>query len=489
MIRLLCIEQRSDHTGIESCLIFMKKIYILDTNILIQSPSALYGFADNDIYLTTTITQELDKHKTDAGEVGFNAREVIRVLDDMRRNFAKKHERGEFGGMALPNGGTLYVMPDTERNHLPKGCSLEVPDNRIINTVMELTETSDKQVILVTNDTSMRFNAFGMSKNKISIQEYKNETIETDEVYTGKADIQLPKELIDLVASEETMAYERIPEHCRPDQLYENEFLHLTALENPQQSVLAIYRKGNIHVIKNKYLRGFCGIRGKNMSQNCLMYALLAPAEEIPLVIAKGPAGTGKTILSVACGLDKTYRAESGHGSEYTELLMTRANVLLDNDMGYLPGDLDEKMSPLIAPFLDNMENIFGGNGKDKDIDTARQQINYVRERGIADICPIGYIRGRTLTNRFLIVDEAQNLTVSQALAIITRAGEGTKIVLLGDPDQVDAKYLDRRNNGLVFASEKMKGSEYCCQITFEQQESVRSPLAMEAAKRLTIGN
>lgn len=466
----------------------MKKIYVLDTNILMQSPSALFGFADNDIYLTTTITQELDKHKTDSGETGFNTREVIRILDDLRRKYTKEHGRGEYGGMELPNGGTLHIIPDTDENYLPRGCSLDVPDNRIINTVIRLTKTNDKQVILVTNDTSMRFNAFGMSKNTISIQEYRNETIESDEIYTGKTEFMFPKELIDRISQNDSIPLEDVQEEYITEILYENEFIHITALENPSQQIIAIYRKGNLIAVKNKNLRGFGGIRGKNMTQNCLLYALLAPPEEIPLVIAKGPAGTGKTLLAVACGLDGTYRAESGHGSRYAELLMTRSNVIMDNDFGFLPGDLDEKMSPLIAPFIDNMENIFGGFGKDKDIELARKQIQYVRERGIADICPIGYIRGRTLDSRYLIVDEAQNLTVSQALTIITRAGEGTKVILIGDPDQVDAKYLDRRNNGLVFASEKMKGSEYCCQISFEQEESVRSPLAMEAAKRLTLG-
>lgn len=466
----------------------MKKIYVLDTNILMQSPHALFGFDDNDVYLTTTITQELDKHKTDSGESGFNAREAIRILDELRRNYGKKHSLGEFDGIPLPNGGTLHIMPDCDVNRLPRGCSLDVADNRIINSVIELTQTSHKQVVLVTNDTSMRFNAFGMSRNSIAIQEYKNETIETDETYMGKVEIQLPKAIIDRIASDGTLPLAEIPQELIQMQLYENEFLHLTAFEKPEQSLITIYQKGDIHLIRTKNLRGFNGVRAKNLTQNCLLYGLLAPAEEIPLVIAQGPAGTGKTLLSVACGLDGTYRAERGHGSQYAELLMTRSNVVMDNDLGFLPGDLEDKMSPLIAPFIDNMENIFGGFGKDRDIDLARDQIAYVRERGIANICPIGYIRGRTLINKYLIVDEAQNLTVSQALAIITRAGEGTKVVLLGDPDQVDAKYLDRRNNGLVFAAEKMKGSPYCCQVTFEQEESVRSPLAMEAAKRLTLG-
>lgn len=467
----------------------MQKTYVLDTNILLQSPGALFGFADNDICLTTTVIQELDKHKTDSGETGFNARESIRMLDELRRTFTKEHKKGEYGGMPLPGGGNLFVVPDSDKNHLPEGCSLAVADNRIINTVMELSGMGGKKpVILVTNDTSMRFNAFGMSQNTIEIQEYRNETIETEEVYTGETSLVLPKKYLDAVR-EEPLAASDIPwEFTGDETFYENEFVHLTTAESQSQSVITVYKNGMLHMIREKYLRGFNGIKGKNLKQKYLMYALLAPAEEIPLVIARGPAGTGKTFISVACGLDKTYRAESGHGSDYSELLMTRSNVIMDNDLGFLPGDLEEKMNPLIAPFLDNMENIFGGSGKDKDIDLAKQQIDYAMNRGIVNICPIGYIRGRTLDNRYLIVDEAQNLTVSQALAIITRAGEGTKIVFLGDPDQVDAKYLDRRNNGLVFAAEKMKGSPCCCQVTFEQEESVRSFLAMEAAKRMTLG-
>lgn len=462
----------------------MKKIYVLDTNILMQSPGALFGFADNDIYLPITVIQELDKHKTDSGERGYNTREAIRKLDDLRRTYSREHEKGEFGGMPLISGGMLYIVPDEEKSFLPEGCLLSVPDNRIINTVIKLTKEKKEPVILVTNDTSMRFNAFGMSQNSIAIQEYKNETIESDEMYTGKGEAKLTKAAIDAM-----FAGEDLPFSC--EDTHENEFIHVTALEDPKTSGIAIYRNGHLHMINTKGLCGFNGVRGRNFSQNCLLYALNAPASEIPLVIAKGPAGTGKTILSVACGLNGVYRAE-GHkynsdDCEYSEMLMTRANVIMDNDLGFLPGDLEEKMNPLIQPFIDNMENIFGGKGKERDIEMAKDQIDYVRSRGIVNICSVAYLRGRTLENKYLIVDEAQNLTVQQVLTIITRAGEYTKIVLIGDPDQVDAKYLDRRNNGLVFASEKMKGSKYCAQITFEQEEAVRSPLAMEAAKRLTL--
>ena len=208
-------------------------------------------------------------------------------------------------------------------------------------------------------------------------------------------------------------------------------------------------------------------------------------ADKLSSVIFYGPPGTGKTMLAITCGLDGTYTDEFER--KYDQVMITRTNVLSDNDLGFLPGDLEEKMSPLVAPFMDNMLQIFAGQGKDRDLSVGKKQIDYVLDKEIVKIEAVGYMRGRSVSHTYLIVDEAQNMTVSQALEIISRAGAGTKVVLLGDPDQIDAKYLSKRNNGLVFASDKMKGSPLCAQVTFEQGESVRSPLAMEAAKRLTL--
>lgn len=353
---------------------------------------------------------------------------------------------------------------------------------RIIGAVYKLTKENTEPVILVTNDAAMRFNAFVSTKNSITIQNYRNETIETDERYTGKAELTVNPSVIDKLYKEKQIDFKEVLESFMESALYENEYMHFVANDGSQQSAVGIFRDGKINLI-NADITTYGGIKGKNLSQKCLLHALMQPAEQIPLVIAKGPAGTGKTLLSVACGLDGTYDDHTGR--RYNEMLLTRSNVQADNDLGALPGDLQDKMSPLVRPFYDNMERIFAG--EDNDIATARQQIDFVRACGTVNICPVGYVRGRTLDHRYLIVDEAQNLTVTQALTLITRAGYGTKIVFCGDPDQIDAKYLDKRNNGLVFAAEKMKGSKYCAQITFDQEEAVRSDLAMEAVKRMTI--
>lgn len=441
------------------------KTYVLDTNILLTSPNAIYGFADNNIVITSTTLQELDVHKNDKGEAGFNARKAIRILDSLR-------QKGDLlKGVLLDNGGHLYIEPNCIEDNLPYGYNLTIADNRIIDAVlgMERSDKYEKPVILVTNDISMRINA---SVCGAKVQSYKNEMIEDDETYSGRCIIECDAPAFNIY---ETESYP-VPENTV---LEENEYV---ILKNGTCSAICVHRNGILHRLDTKAFKAF-GIDGRNAPQKMLMHALLAPADEIPLVICKGPAGTGKTLLAIACGLEQVYTNKEQ--KKYDRIMITRTNTISDNDLGFLPGGLEAKMAPLMAPFLDNMKVIFAG--KEHDMELAMQQLNYVNQKGIVNITAVGYLRGRSLSNTYLIVDEAQNMTVNQALEIVTRAGEGTKVVLLGDPNQIDARYLDKRNNGLVFASEKMKGSKLCAQITFEENEAQRSELCIEAAKRLTL--
>lgn len=457
----------------------MVKAYILDTNILLDSPRAIFGFDDNTVIITGTTLQELDSKKTAPGELGFNARETCRIIEKLRL-------KGDLtAGVPMDNAGVFKVILNAGQWHMPSGYSEDKPDNQIINTVLDIKKNQGhmfNQVILVTNDTSMRINASvcaaacGFSD---FVESYRNDHVSSAEMYTGKRELHVSKEAIDYIYKNKMLPPEAI---FRGDILepVENEFF---ILQSDQSSALAVYRNHELKLIDTKTLHP-CHVQPKNASQTFALWALMQPVEEIPFVILKGPAGTAKTFLSLAAGLDQAYDSRA-HRS-YDSVLISRNNVMADADFGYLPGELEDKMNPLLAPFFDNLESLLRGNS-DEDRECISRQIEDMIDSGVIEICALAYMRGRSITNKFLIVDETQNATRSQIRDIITRAGAGCKIVICGDPEQIDAHNLDKLNNGLVFASEKMKGSPVCAQISFTEEESVRSELAKEAIKRLTL--
>lgn len=376
-----------------------------------------------------------------------------------------------------------FLMPG--QWHMPSGYSEDKPDNQIINTVLDIKKNQGQmfnQVVLVTNDTSMRINASvcaaacGFSD---FVESYRNDHVSSAEMYTGKRELQVSKEAIDYIYKNKMLPPEATFRGDIPEPV-ENEFF---ILQSDQSSALAVYRNHELKLIDTKTLHP-CHVQPKNASQTFALWALMQPVEEIPFVILKGPAGTAKTFLSLAAGLDQTYDSKT-HRS-YDSVLISRNNVMADADFGYLPGELEDKMNPLLAPFFDNLESLLRGNS-DEDRECISRQIEDMIDSGVIEICALAYMRGRSITNKFLIVDETQNATRSQIRDIITRAGAGCKIVICGDPEQIDAHNLDKLNNGLVFASEKMKGSPVCAQISFTEEESVRSELAKEAIKRLTL--
>lgn len=457
----------------------MVKAYILDTNILLDSPRAIFGFDDNTVIITGTTLQELDSKKTAPGELGFNARETCRIIEKLRL-------KGDLtAGVPMDNGGVFKVILNAGQWHMPSDYSGDKPDNQIINTVLDIKKNQGhmfNQVVLVTNDTSMRINASvcaaacGFSD---FVESYRNDHVSSAEMYTGKRELQVSKEAIDYIYKNKMLPPEAIFRGDIPEPV-ENEFF---ILQSDQSSALAVYRNHELKLIDTKTLHP-CHVQPKNASQTFALWALMQPVEEIPFVILKGPAGTAKTFLSLAAGLDQTYDSKT-HRS-YDSVLISRNNVMADADFGYLPGELEDKMNPLLAPFFDNLESLLRGNS-DEDRECISRQIEDMIDSGVIEICALAYMRGRSITNKFLIVDETQNATRSQIRDIITRAGAGCKIVICGDPEQIDAHNLDKLNNGLVFASEKMKGSPVCAQISFTEEESVRSELAKEAIKRLTL--
>jgi PhoH-like ATPase len=267
----------------------------------------------------------------------------------------------------------------------------------------------------------------------------------------------------------------------------ENEFLQIMALEN-NQSALAWIKGDEIVLLDGDVINDeYMGLTARNAGQRFMMAALNAPAEEIPLVIVYGPAGTGKTLVSEAVGLSKTYGSEfGGSGTEYKSVYITRSNTLPENEnLGFLPGDLEEKMGPLLAPFIDNLEALLKMNGEESADQVEMMMEDLTREGGPVKIVSLAYIRGRSIPDSFIILDEAQNTTAKQIKTIITRAGMNTKIVLLGDPEQIDAPRLSKKMNGLVYAAEKLKGQKLTAVITMTEEECMRSELAKVAERLL----
>lgn len=447
----------------------MIKNYVLDTNIILQSPDALEGFDDNNVFITGTTLQELDQKKSQSpGEVGYHAREAIRILDALR----KKGNLRE--GVRLKKKGTLFIYTDGVRQeNLPQGFSISAPDNRILSACIELAK-SKSDVILVTNDVSMRVSASVLG---IRVEEYRNVQVD-DTSYTGHTDQTIAGTKIDALYRDGMLPETALSKTAR-SKLMENEFLTLHS--SAGQSAMAVYRNHEIRLIREK--QTFGGIKGLNILQKYAIWALSAPPEEIPLVILSGVAGTAKTLLSLAVGMEYTYSFHR-NSERYNKILLSRPNGIGYSNIGFLPGDLDQKLSPLMASYYDNMEVILSSDGKESR-DQVQMQMDDILESNIVELCSLDFIRGRSLKNTYIICDEAQNASRTLIRDVITRAGEGTKVVIAGDPGQIDVPSLDRRNCGLSYAASAMAGDPTTAIVCFSSEQSVRSTLARAAIERL----
>ena len=447
----------------------MIKNYMLDTNILLENPMNIYGFEDNNVYLCGTTLQELDAKKSAPGELGFNARESCRILDGLRNT-------GDLvKGVSLPNGGTLIIEPDgVDQSNLPEGFSISVPDNRIISSCIHLNKTALREpdtIILLTNDISMRVNA---SICGIRVQGVRNDVVE-DKGYTGHTEISATAVMIKKLKEAGEVDY---PASKTPGNMLENEFV---TLSSKKDTVTGIYQGGKIKMIRPQTLYG--GVTARNKYQMFAMRALMDP--DIPLVILEGPAGTAKTFLSLAAGLSQ---ADFGYGKQmgiYNRILISRPNSgSSDPGFGFLPGDLEDKMAPLLANYYDNLESLIRGEGDNKeDYAQIKMQIDDLFETNVIEVCPLSYIRGRSLYNSYIICDEAQNASKKLIRDVVTRAGEGTKVVLCGDVRQIDVPTLDSRNNGILYSLESMKGNPLTAIVRMSEEECVRSALSEAALK------
>lgn len=457
----------------------MVKIYVIDTNILLQAPYALESFEDNQVILPLVVLEELDHFKKAEGETGLNARKVIRFLEQLR-------SRGDLlSGVQLESGGTIRVEKNFVDVTLPEDLSCDLPDNRILKVCLGLSGIKEEQVILVTKDILMRIKAqiLGICSEDFTT----DQVLEHENQYTGRCELYVPEELFREfkkkgVPVDQTYFCGENGEHISPV-LYENQFVLLRADQSAKKTQLGRVMGKMIRKLEYRKSSPY-GITPRSAGQYFLQEALMQPAEKAPLVIVKGMAGTSKTFYSLAVGLEKLLNHPSG---EYRRILICRPNAQFDDDIGFLPGDEQEKITPLMRPVVDNLEQLLDSSEEERyqDEEELKGKVDEIFGRGIIQAEALNYIRGRSIVKTYLIIDEAQNTTPDQIKGIITRAGKNTKLILLGDPNQIDRPFLDERTNGLSYASEHMKGSPLCWQITMTAEECERSALAMEAVKRL----
>ncbi len=442
----------------------MKKTYILDTNVLLYDPKAIFKFEDNEVVIPITVIEEVDHFKKDENETGRNARHISRLLDGLRNQGSLSK------GVKLPQGGTLRVDlgSGTGPVRIQNLFTKRQADVNILAIALDVKEKANGQpVIFLTKDTNLRIRADALG---LTAQDYEPDIIPLEELYPGWQEVEWPSsQLDDLIKTGEAPLGDL--------KVHPNEMLLIRSQTSESQSVLA-RAQGTLGKIRA--LRGFqrpvWGLHPRNLEQTFALDLLLDDA--IKLVTLVGKAGTGKTLLAIAAGLQKV-----GDESVYQRLLVSRPVFPLGRDLGFLPGTLEEKLMPWMQPIFDNVELLMGSSGKGERRRGGNYGYQELVHMGLLAIEPLTYIRGRSIPNQFLIVDEAQNLTPHEIKTVITRVGASTKIVITGDPYQIDNPYVDSSNNGLTYTVERFKDEPLAGHMTLTKGE--RSQLAELASNLL----
>ncbi|MBM3462199.1 MAG: PhoH family protein [Armatimonadetes bacterium] len=453
-----------------------KKIFVLDTSVLLHSPLSLYSFADNDIIIPIVVLDELDKFKRGTMEINRNARLVIKELDNLRAS-------GQIDkGIKLDRGGTLTV----DLNHrealalLPPGFEHN-NDNRILAIALSVKKRFPRRhVAVVSKDINMRVKAQALALNS---EDYLTDKIEVDDLYAGNRILKVSAADIETIYQDRELTVPRLNGVVSRDPLYANEFVCLVDKTAANHTALARFDKEkNALTLIRDSRTDVWGVRPLNREQKYALELLLD--DRVKLVTLSGKAGTGKTMLAIAAGLHKVLNDKA-----FRRLAVYRPVIPMGKDIGYLPGSEQEKLAPWMQPIFDNLEYLLDahtpsspskkGGGSQRD-----SKLDYLIDSNVLEIGALTYIRGRSLPGLYIIIDEAQNLTPHEVKTIVTRAGEGTKLVFTGDPYQIDHPYLDATSNGLTHVVEKFKGHPLAGHVSLVKGE--RSELAELASTVLS---
>ena len=437
----------------------MQKVYVLDSSVVLHDPNAIFQFQENEVIIPYVVLEEIESKKRLLDNVGRAAREAIRHLDGLRR-------KGKLSqGVFLGNGGKVRIELNHYSNEiLPINSDMALADNRILAVSMSLTLEEECPVVLVTKDIAMRVKADALG---ILTDDYHNDKVVLPPILEEILTLTLEDDEVGVLYQNRNIPLQLplAPNRCVKAVLSDNSVLPLVSSADGEKLV---YQMG-------KGLAPW-DVRPKNLEQSWALEMLNNP--EIKLVNLTGPAGTGKTLLALASGLEQTIHAEI-----YVRMLCARPIVPFGKDIGFLPGEKDQKVRPYMQPIYDNLEFLLRARRekeRERGESVVDSAIDLLIKKRQLEIEVLTYIRGRSIPNQFIIIDEAQNLSAHEVKTIITRAGEGTKIVLCGDPDQIDHPYLDKESNGLAHLASRLTGQSFYGQVRLIRGE--RSELATRAA-------
>ncbi len=440
----------------------MQKTFVLDTNVLLHNAESIVSFADNIVVLPMAVIEELDKFKTHSNELGRNARHVIRRIDGMR-GAGNLHD-----GVPLGNGGILRVLP-SRFDPSETGLNDDQPDNRILHLAWSL-HNKGEHVIFVSKDINARLKADALG---LQAEDFEKEKVNFDELYAGYTEVTVSSDVLDAFFASKELKIEGVGR-------YPQEFVIMRdATDDKRKALARVLRPGLLAHLSSRNEHVW-NVAARNKEQRMALELLMDP--DVLLVTLVGQAGTGKTLLALAAGLHATLR-----NRRYDRILVSRPIIPLGKDIGYLPGAKEEKIAHWMQPIFDNLTYLLRESGevgkKRKTKATPQERMDRLLAEGKIVLEALTYIRGRSIPRQYCIIDEAQNLTPHEVKTIISRAGEGTKMVLTGDPYQIDNPYLDASSNGLTYAAERLKAQPIHGHITLRTSE--RSTLAAIAAEML----